>query len=1040
MKTRFSYLLLRAVLLSSTMVSAAMAQPGNKAKRFEVLTDDLAVAAKRLRDRPLTVVLKLAAEPVAVVRARSPDKQISEGEQGQIENQLRQQQDALVPMIQSIGGEVLGQFQNAINGIKVRATRERIAEMARLPGVVEVKPVLTHELNNAISVPFIEAPEVWGTAAMGFRGEGIKIAIIDTGVDYTHANFAGPGTVAAFQEADKHSTEPADPLLFGPNAPKVKGGTDLVGDDYNSSDPKHDVPHPDPNPLDCNGHGSHVSGTAAGFGVKPDGTTFFPGPYTSGTPGQPFRIGPGVAPGADLYAVRVFGCTGSTEVVVEALDWALKNGMDVISMSLGADFGSSISADSEASTNAAAAGVIVVAAAGNAGQSAFFTGSPASADKVLSVAAIDSNTPPVFPAANIALSPGPTVKAQISNGASLPTGSLPVVVLPSDGTDPANGLPYSGCVDATWAAANVAGKLVVTERGFCDRVARATFGQKYSAKVVVLINNSGGYPPLEGSIPGVTIPFLGALRSDRTSLRAATSATLTPTTIPNPGYHKFASFSSGGPRNHDSALKPDITAPGVSVVSTLSGTGNLGAAFSGTSMATPHVSGAAALALQSHPGWDPDDVRRALANTADPSKVVDYSVRVGGSGVVQVLPATETSVVAIGTNEAGSLSFGLAEFSTDFVGSRTLRVKNLGSSPQSFTASYSPRQGSPHSVTVSPQNFNVGGGQSIALSVQLSVPAATSGNAQGGGGLLRQVSGLVTLTPNPATGNHGVSLRVPYYLVPRARSEIHVALSNNFSPDPEQGTTTVTATVQNTSPKVAGTADFYAWGLAGTNKNAGEAGIRGVGVQSFDITTGDPCGTGPCLLVFAVNIFNRWSTPVVDEYDILIDANNDGIFDYAVVSVPQSSGRMAAVLYDLKTGKPAVPQTGPFFAEAVTNNSTMLLPVVAGDMGITRNNPRFTYGAEGFDGWTGAFDSLGETPAGRVAADAAKFNAYTNALNTGDFAVVPPNGTVTVPLTINSAEFARTPALGVMSISLDNFSGPKQSEQRRIGGGEEDNS
>src|SRR5204862_6616481 len=97
-----------------------------------------------------------------------------------------------------------------------------------------------------------------------------------TGLDYTHANFGGPGTVAAWKAAFASSTQPADPALFGPNAPKVKGGTDLVGDahDARSTDPNINMPHPDPNPLDFAWHGSHTSGTATGFGVSSAGTTF----------------------------------------------------------------------------------------------------------------------------------------------------------------------------------------------------------------------------------------------------------------------------------------------------------------------------------------------------------------------------------------------------------------------------------------------------------------------------------------------------------------------------------------------------------------------------------------------------------------------------------------------------------------------------------------------------------------------------------------------------------------------------------------------
>ena len=179
---------------------------------------------------------------------------------------------------------------------------------------------------------------------------------------------AGPGTTAAFDAAFAADTLPADPALFGPNAPKVKGGIDLVGDDYNAN-----VAGlvcrcpPDPNPLDCNGHGSHVAGSAAGFGVLANGGEYT-GSYDQLTHNNSFLIGPGVAPKADLYAVRVFGCEGSTDVVTEAIEWAIDNDMDVINMSLGSNFGPSDTADALAADDASKAGVVVVSR-GNAGTS-----------------------------------------------------------------------------------------------------------------------------------------------------------------------------------------------------------------------------------------------------------------------------------------------------------------------------------------------------------------------------------------------------------------------------------------------------------------------------------------------------------------------------------------------------------------------------------------------------------------------------------------------------------------------------------------------
>ncbi|MHB8475322.1 MAG: S8 family peptidase [Steroidobacteraceae bacterium] len=1006
-------------LLSSSVLGLAVALIATGANAQSLARPHLSrVTGPVIRGTPIsqrtqTVVLKMAGDSVAVVRSRMPDKQISEADRLSIQSDLRRRQDAIVPAIEAMGGKVMARFQHAINGIKVQGTPDQIKSFASLPGVVQVKVVRTYSLRNAHSVPFIGAPLVW-QGPPGLHGEHVRVAVIDTGVDYTHANFGGPGTVAAWAAAFANSTAPADPALFGPNAPKVKGGIDLVGDAYNAN-VAGSVPVPDPNPLDCNGHGSHTSGTAAGFGVTSAGATF-KGPYDETTPGQLFTIGPGVAPLADLYAVRVFGCAGSTNVVVDGIDWAVANNMQVISMSLGADFGTEDDADAEASENAVEAGIVVAAASGNSGPIPYVTSDPGSGEKAISVAAMDSHDS--FPAESLALSPsGTTILAIDADGIAATNGSsLPVVVLPDTKGTGSAGISL-GCDPAEYLAAGVAGKLVVTQRGTCARVARAVYGQQAGAAAVAMVNNGAGYPPYEGPINSnpdtgapytVTIPFLGikgpsAASGDGAALKAAASTSFASTTIGNPTFRQFASFSSAGPRSGDGHLKPNITAPGVSIFSTAMGTGNQGLYESGTSMATPHVAGSAALAIQAHPHWSAEEVSATLVNTADSAQLVGYSPQLGGNGLVQPFPATQTSMIARADDGTPSVSFGVAEFTQDFTGEKRITLENRGHASASFAVSVAEDAGSPHTATTDTNSITVPGHGSAALHVKLAVPVATTGDSSA----FRQAQGQIALTPT--SGNGAVGLSVPYYFVARARSIVQAQLRGELS---ERASGKVALT--NRSRAVAGTADFYAWGLRGDHASLGSIGLRAVGVQSFT----DPVYGQ--ILQFAVNNFARSSNPVTNVYDLLLDVNGDGVPDYDVEAVDfgflttgSFNGEMVVAVFNLATGAGVL----EFLATAPTDGSTVLLPLVAADVGITGANPRFSYTAQTTDLTTGNVDTI---------TTAAGFNAFNSAISTGAYLVLPPSSSASVPIAVDRKEFALTPALGAMVVSLENLTKPNE--------------
>ena len=972
----------------------------------------------RLLSRPPVTVVAILANPSVADEQERAGRRLTRQEKEAVKAQRRAEQSVTRGSIQALGGQVIGSFQSALNGLKVRIPATQVAALRALPGVVDVTPVRTFKLDNVIGVPRVQAPLAWA-GVNGVRGEGIKVAIIDTGIDYTHANFGGPGTAAAYEAAFAAGTQPADPAMFGPGAAKVKGGIDLVGDDYNANDPDTSTPAPDPNPLDCNGHGSHVAGTAAGFGVLGNGTAYS-GPYDQSTHStHAFLVGPGVAPKADLYAVRVFGCGGSSNVVTEAIEWAVDNDMDVINMSLGSPFGTGDTSDSIAADNAMRAGVVVVSSAGNEGDIHYINGSPGVSRRGIAVAA--TVNPAFYPTANLLLPavaglPARTIVALNANAATLPAAALAVKVLRT----PTGGVSL-GCDPAEYASQGVTGKLVVVQRGVCARVARAIFGQQAGAAAVAMINNAGGLPPFEGPITSnpdtgepfvVTIPFLGVrgpagvsssdgaalVARDGQSVGIAEGAPIQTGT---------AGFSSAGPRSIDALLKPDIAAPGENVVSTLVGTGYQGAAFSGTSMAAPFIAGTAALVIQAHPQWKPAAVKSAILNSGDPGALADYQARRVGSGVVNVAGAVGTQAYAYADRDETTLNFGLEEFSDDLRAMRKIHIRNDGRTDITFNVAVTNPQGSPHAMELSPSNVRVPAGGQSTIHLTFTLPAATAGNSDA----FRDAAGIVRMTPASSAANRGISLRVPYYIVPRVSANVTADLSRNNGASPS-------VTLENRNSPIAATADFYAWGLTSPNDRLGRIDLRAAGVQSL---------AGPDqVIVFALNTFKAWSSPVTQEFDVAIDSNRDGTADFVVfsldlglVSAGEFFGELAVFILDLSTGA----LSADFFAVAPTDASTILLPVFASSIGITAANPRFNYTVAAFDLFSPDFD---EFDAG------ASFNAFSSAISNGQFVVVQPDDMMSVPVSVNPVESAITPARGLMVVTQDNKNGAREADLVKV--------
>ena len=363
------------VLVVLSVPALAAPDAGRRASRTErfQLPDGFRPAVTRL-DRSGRYFVQLEGQTVLDQGRLAPNAQ-----RAAAADVLRSQAGA-IGQAESLGGHVIFRYTRLVNAFSVELSASAAAELARRPDVRMVEPVSIVTRTNETSVPFIGGTKV--VNKLGVDGKGIVVAVVDTGVDYTHADFNGAGTVAAYEANDPTVIEPDS---FPTN--KVIAGIDLVGGNYDvlDDDATNDVPVPDPDPLDDaidGDHGTHVAGTCCGVGV-------------SGI------IGAGVAPKAKIVAVKVWHSGSSTaDVLVAGYEFAMdpnqdgstNDAVDVLSFSGGVDYGPPSSLEAQAAQAVVDGGTVFVASQGNsgnqpAGGSGYIGGTPASAPGVIAVAA-----------------------------------------------------------------------------------------------------------------------------------------------------------------------------------------------------------------------------------------------------------------------------------------------------------------------------------------------------------------------------------------------------------------------------------------------------------------------------------------------------------------------------------------------------------------------------------------------------------------------------------------------------------------------------
>lgn len=628
-------------------------------------------------------------------------------------------------------------YGTLVNAITIDADEADAASIATFDHVRSVHPVALvdapeprtaePELDTARAMTGADA----AVSELGLTGEDVRVAIIDSGIDYNHPDLGGDG------DGDRVLEAASDRSLDGND--RISHAWDYVGDEFNPADPDAPAePSPNPDPMDRGGHGTHVAGIAGAAAGGDDGVD-------------------GVAPGVTFGAYKVFGPGSTTsEVIVDALEDAYADGMDVVNMSLGAVFGWGQDYPTSAASNELVAqGVTVVNSAGNSGDLGAWTlSAPANAHDVISVASADNTEQltQVFEVDGL----GQVPYLPMSDAPAPPEEGTSEPLVDIGRACPSEGDELTGDPD---------GAVALARRGEC------TFAEKYEAAVaagaqgVVIANNESGLFAGGGIERVDDVWAAGISGGDGDALQAllgdgeevALTFTDEQVSTVNPTGGLASAFTSLG-QDVELASGPSVMAPGGLITAPYPLELGGYAMLSGTSMAAPHVAGAAALLLEAEPDLDPLAVRDRLQNTAEPA---DLALAPGqgllelvhrqGAGMLRIDEAITTDQTLV----PGQLSLADATSTSERV-----TLANRGDEPVTYEVGHAPATATAGSTFApgffvtqasvsTPSSVTVPAGGAADVTVTIDAPQAGLANHQYGG--------YVTFTSDEAA-----DLRLPY--------------------------------------------------------------------------------------------------------------------------------------------------------------------------------------------------------------------------------------------------------------------------------------